>query len=47
MINGEWHILQVDGDPFHPTIAELCNPKKKMMMHMTLIPFLKKTPLNL
>ena len=29
MINGEWHILQVDGGLFHPITAELCNPKKK------------------
>ena len=27
--NGERHILQVDGDLFHPTTAELCNTKNK------------------
>ena len=27
--NGERHILQVDGDLFHPTTAELCDPKNK------------------
>ncbi|WP_394772357.1 hypothetical protein [Mucilaginibacter sp.] len=27
--NGRRHILQVDGDLFHPTTAELCDPKNK------------------
>ena len=27
--NGERHILQVDGDLFHATTAELCDPKNK------------------
>ena len=29
MTNGKQHVLQVDGDLFHPTTAELCNPKNK------------------
>ena len=27
--NGKRHVLQVDGDLFHPTTAELCVPKNK------------------
>ena len=27
--NGERYILQVDGDLFHPTTVELCDPKNK------------------
>lgn len=29
MTNGERHILQVDGDLFHPITADLCDPKNK------------------